>query len=273
MEYAVRQRLGTGKDDPIFYSQLGIFKLIVIAPDSITFNSIDPVPVPENMPPLNLYDLVHFKNLGSIQVDSLPLEGLETLGKCVELQQIQLSRIETLDKIDFLAGLPRLVTLSVYENENLADFSPLMEMTSLKNLDLHRCGLQDISFLKDLSRLTVVSLHNNYITDISPLLGLDKILELDLRANRIEDLSTISSLINLNKLRLDANSITDPAPISGLANLQMLNLDYNQITDLSSLKELPSLTLLRIRHNPKLMADQVSSLSRRLPESCVIEWA
>jgi GTPase SAR1 family protein len=127
--------------------------------------------------------------------------------------------------------------------------SPLKELTSLTQLDLHNNQLSDISPLKELTDLTELSLSQNQLSDISPLKKLTSLTLLYLSSNQLSDISPLKKLTSLTKLYLYNNQLSDISLLKELTSLTQLNLAYNQLSDISPLKELTSLTILDLSDN------------------------
>ena len=107
-------------------------------------------------------------------------------------------------------------------SNTIRDFSPILGLTQLINLNLTAASLTDVSFLSELTQLQWLHLGNNKISDISAL----------------------ARLTQLTLLYLDSNPITDAAPLAGLKQLEALYLSYTNVSDISSLAGLIQLKIL-----------------------------
>jgi internalin A len=168
-------------------------------------------------------------------------------------QQIFRSEIDSFSENELteeeLRMILDLTSLKHYEQQDLMDVSPLMELTKLTELDLHWNQITDISPLMKLTNLTSLKLNGNKITDISPLMQLTNLTELNLNNNQITDISALKKLTNLVKLDLRGNQITDVSPLMELSILTELWLCENRITDISPLMELTNLVSLHAWKN------------------------
>ncbi len=169
-----------------------------------------------------------------------------------------------------------VVTEFGFISNNVADISPLRELTELKSLDCggtdHRKGLvADLTPLRgmqlkrlycrethvaDLSPLqgmplAILSLNGTLVSDLSPLKGMP-LTDLLCGGTRISDLSPLAGS-PLSGLICPGTQVTDLSPLKGLP-LKLLNIRNTKVKDLSPLKGLPLLTL-------NLDHTQVSDLS------------
>ena len=94
------------------------------------------------------------------------------------------------------------------DDNNIADVSPLADLTNLRELSLSLNRIADVSPLAGLTNLRVLSLNVNNIADVSPLAGLTNLRELDLESNIITDVSPLVRLTNLTELWLRGNPLS-----------------------------------------------------------------
>ncbi len=163
--------------------------------------------------------------------------------------------IRDLEGLQFATNLITLnlgyISSSKESNSNeISDFSPLAELTNLKNLYLESCGISNLSWLSRLTKLEKLTLNRNQgISDISPLAGLTNLKDLELSEFYISDVSPLAGLTNLVSLDLGSTGISDISPLTGLTKLHTLNLFYNYISDISPLAGLTQLRYLFLESN------------------------
>ena len=97
-----------------------------------------------------------------------------------------------------------------------SDLSPLVGLTSLKELYLVSNGISDISPIAKLTGLTRLDIHGNSISDISPIARLTNLTWLDIHSNAISDVSPLSNLSSLTWLDAKMNKISDFSPLDGI---------------------------------------------------------
>jgi hypothetical protein len=189
-------------------------------------------------------------------------------------QMLALTRFEARGKsIGNLTGMEYALNLTnlSFEDNRIADISPLAGLTKLTTLNLKGNQISDITSLGDLTNLTELILCRNYVLDVTPIAGLTKLTKLELHDNKISnvsalwrltglteltlannqivDISVLSRMKNLDTLLLGGNKIVDLSPLSGLTNLRVLDLPANGLTDISSLAGLTGLEALTLQGN------------------------
>ena len=101
----------------------------------------------------------------------------------------------------------------------ISDFSPLLGLTQLRDLNLSNNAISDLSLLSGLTQLTVLDFSNNAISDLSPLSGLTQLTVLRLSYNTISDVSPLAGLIQVKQLILYGNTLSDVSPLLELPQL------------------------------------------------------
>ena len=130
-----------------------------------------------------------------------------------------------------------------YVNSNaVSNFSPILGLTNLTELNLGFNNITDISALASLTNLIELDLENNSVSDISAVARLTNLTSLFLGYNDITDISALADLTNLTRLYFWGNNITDISVLARLTNLIELNLVGNDITDISAVADLTNLT-------------------------------
>ncbi|MBN2182494.1 MAG: leucine-rich repeat domain-containing protein [Sedimentisphaerales bacterium] len=182
------------------------------------------------------------------------LTGLEY---AANLDELSLHNNFQISDLSPLSGLTNLTTLYLYGN-NISDLSPLSGLTNLVTLYLYGNQISDVSALSELTNLVYLDLWGNQISDVSALSGLTNLELLNLCHNKIGDIWALSGMTDLIWLDIHSNNIDDLSPLSGLTNLELLDLDANHISDLSALAGLTNLEWLDLDEN--LISD-LSALS------------
>ena len=175
------------------------------------------------------------------------LTGLEF---AVNATELHLGRNQIAD-VSPLKDLTKLKVLDLHRNWRLQEISPLKNLKNLTWLSLRGNRISDVSPLKNLTRLTYLHLaYNQNLSDISPLKHITNLRVLDLDDNRISDISALLNMIHLtNELDLDGNQISDISPLKNMRHLKELDLDGNVIKDVSVLGALRNLEVLDLHDN------------------------
>ena len=143
-----------------------------------------------------------------------------------------------------LKKMTSLTSLSLKDNPQITDLSPLAGLTSLKTLELQNTGASNLSPLSSLTGLTELRIANPDVSDLTPL----------------------SSLTELTTLYLDdgdlfSSAITDLSPLAGLKKLQVLCIPpMPNYTDFSCLSGLTELRTLRMMGTASSGSNSIQSL-------------
>ena len=175
------------------------------------------------------------------------LTGLE---HAVNLEWLSLSNNNDVSDISPLAGLTNLKWLDLWFTD-VSDISVLAGLTNLETLDLSATDVSDISPLASLTNLEGLLLSNNHdVSDISVLAGLTNLEVLTLGNTKVSDISPLASLTNLKWLWLHYTDVSDISVLAGLTNLEELRLDNTGVSDISALVNLPNLEELNLLDCP-----------------------
>lgn len=146
-----------------------------------------------------------------------------------------------------LVILQNLAELEITVATN-TDLSPLGQLGWLSKLDLHALGEVDPGFATTLSRLVELHVSARGLNDLSALAACPSLKTLVVRAN-LNSLDGAEKLSHLEYLQVADNVIEDLSPLTRLTELKYLFLQNNHITDLRSLGGLKKLHRLEISNN------------------------
>ncbi|PZH10986.1 internalin [Listeria ivanovii] len=152
-----------------------------------------------------------------------------------------------IQSIKGLEYLTKLINLFLTDNQ-IADLSPISELTTLNWITLERNRVHDLTALTKLTNLECLTINNNRITDVKPLANLTKLEILDMDNNQVSDISGLANLGQLETLRLERNRVSDISALTNLINLVTLNLFQNQVSDITPLAGLKKLKRLEINN-------------------------
>ncbi|ORX83450.1 L domain-like protein [Anaeromyces robustus] len=183
--------------------------------------------------------------------------------KIVELKDIErigLTKVKTIEVPEYLASLPKLSVLEIFETNAGSRIPPVIG--TFKNLE--SLVLSGNNFcnkipeeLKSLTKLTYIEISNNMIDSPIPDIfdSFPNLVTLVLSNNALigNIPSSITNLPQLKKLDLSKNIINGylPRKIGNLENLEELNVENNRLhgTIPVSLKELKNLKILNLKDN------------------------
>ena len=112
-----------------------------------------------------------------------------------------------------------LSSLSLINNKNLVDISPLSALGNLLQLDLDGNVISDLSPLSELN-VTDLRVCGNEISDITPLGKLKKIERLSISYNPIKDISALRNVTTLLQLNAVVCPIEDFSPVDHVENVE-----------------------------------------------------
>jgi len=188
------------------------------------------------------------------------ISSINGVDLCLDLMSLYLNNHDIQD-LSPLRYLSHLCTLSLCDNDNLSDISPLEDCCSLISLDLMFNNISDISALANLIKLKRLMLDDNPLSDINGLSKLTQIEELSLAVTGIKDISSLSGMVQMRRLMIYLNNISDLTPLQNMTELIHLRAMDNQIVDISVLANCSHLDYLWISNN---RIQDISSL-RNLP--------
>jgi hypothetical protein len=109
----------------------------------------------------------------------------------------------------------------IFQNEPLADLSPLAGLSGLRLLFLNDTPVSDISPLSGLSGLRLLDLGGTKVSDVSPLSTLNGLQYLHFSGTPVGDVSPLKMLVNLRELDLTNTPANDLSPLAGISGLRI----------------------------------------------------
>lgn len=151
-------------------------------------------------------------------------------------------------QIASLSGLEYATNLELfydYTDNNVTDFSPLEQLSSLRQVTLQTISLTSDNFPDLSNNIDLVSLHLSYTS-------LDNSI-----------LNKLAQLTQLTRIDLDSNvDITTIEPLKVLPNLKRLSVQFCGITDFTVINEFPVLNNLAASGQSTGLKDLPTSVSR-----------
>lgn len=240
----------------------------------------------------NLYDLVFFPNLTSLEINGLTLKNLDGIENCKNLETIycysivdDLSKVEYLknlnsiyiaklqnfdNAIDSLKGLEKLKNLSISGNITVKSMKRIEELNnSLVYITLSNVGIEKIEGLKKFTNLKSINLTKNNIKDITPIADIASInnitgLYLDGNKNISGNRSdyTKKELEKINKigeiLYRDGEIILGVEQFGLFTNYKNVKLNYKGLTSLEMFEGMTNLNKLDLTGNAITLEDEKS---------------
>lgn len=153
-----------------------------------------------------------------------------------ELRGITLIGAAKLIDLSPVRAAPHLRSLVVFEDEELADITPLAGL-KLTYLALVNTRITDLSPLKGMQIDFLILSRCVLLKDIDPLLGMP-LATLDLSSTAVTDLTPLASTVLRNFSCADSK-VKDLRPLAKLKSLEGLNCSSTGVSDLEPLADLP----------------------------------
>ena len=208
----------------------------------------------------SLEGIEHLINLKELFVQHNNISNLDPISYLINLELLDCSY----NNISNLAPLSNLINLEVLEcvENNIRDYSALSGLINLKILRIGNNGVSktDLSVLKNLTNLKVLVAHRCGIYDISVLSNMPDLDTLSISNNNVSDINCLRSLGNLTYLNLNSNKISDVSAIENLDQLESVYLGNNPIPRDSLLKFFDSIGL------DYAIANQSVKINSKMPE-------
>ncbi len=170
------------------------------------------------------------------------LTGIENLSD--SLEKLFIDKNDEITGLEPLGNMQKLKLLSLQEDRNIEDYTPLTKINSLESLNMRSVRSDIISEDEFVNRLKVLSgctglkalsLYDNNLHDISFLSAFDNIEVLDLRKNDITDYTSLSEMDSLKKLLIDTNM---PENFDFLRDGKLVRLSMVDIDKIKSISEI-----------------------------------
>lgn len=196
----------------------------------------------------------YFATVEAISLHRCSVRDLAFIASLTDLRSLQVTG-PFLDELADLTPIRNLTKLEALylSAPQLADISMISEMTLLEELLLENCRIRDLSPLADLTELTNLYLRGTNVSDVSPLSRLSRLKMLFLSDTKVEDVAPLSNLHQLRRLHLEGAQVADVSPLMGLTTLRRLELSQTQVKeeDASRLREvLPKCSIMTTGFSP-----------------------
>ena len=164
-----------------------------------------------------------------------------------------------------------LDSLSVIDNNQINDLSPLSMLQGLKTLHFSGTQVNDLQPLVQLRGLQSIQCSQNPVSDISPLTSLLKLNYLDIENTPVSDLKPISNLNYLKTLNCSGTQIKSLKYLANLTNLRTIELNNTAIKSLKPLLNLPELKTLRC-YNTRISSKNIDKFKNAKPQCEVVYY-
>lgn len=190
----------------------------------------------------------------------------ELVNQNIDMKYLDISCCNMLDDFSPLLKLENVEQLDISGCRNFNDLSLLSNMKKLKVLNLGLLNIESIDNLPDFPDLEVLSLKLLKVKDIKILSKYPKLHDLVLWCcSSIISLDGIEGLAELRMLDLDScTGIKTLEPIRNLNKLVHLNLNFLKIEDLSPIQNLTNIESFAMEFSPLALTEQNLSYFEKL---------
>lgn len=134
---------------------------------------------------------------------------LAAISAMIQLRELHIGATQ-IDDLDGVSNFPDLTLLHAQQLNNVSDFSPVAQLTSLTELAIGGNDLGDMAFLRGMANLTDLNLDYAEIDSLDVLRRLPKLERLDLNEVTLpEDISTLLHIQNLKAVSVSEWFLTD----------------------------------------------------------------
>lgn len=169
-----------------------------------------------------------------------------------EWQSIFKKKLNLADSVGLndIKRITSLETLDVSNNSYILSIDPLVQLLSLKSINLSQTGVSDLTPIRNLTELTELNISNTSVRSLLPLKYSANLERLNISGTPVADISVLEKMPNLQSVDISQTSVVDFAALTNLTTLQKANLSTTKISDLSPLGNLTELTELNISNTP-----------------------
>ena len=169
-----------------------------------------------------------------------------------------------------LHALVKIQKLSIKNNRELNDLSPIKEFTQLKELKITGTQISNIEAIKDLKHLKSINLSQNPIENMNVLSELSDLKSINISNTPINKLDWVGNINHLEYLDISGTQVKNLKPLASLFLLKTLIAYNTRISKLSDLDEMISLRSLKI-YNTKVSARKVEDFKSKHP-ACTVDY-
>jgi Leucine-rich repeat (LRR) protein len=160
-----------------------------------------------------------------------------------------------------LVKIKNLVSLNLANNKQIDDFTPLNELTKLRQVNLSATAISNLTSLRNLSELESLILNDTKIVRIEGLTYLRKLNAIYINNTIISDLGFLNYFPGLKKLYCSGTLISDLSPVASLKQLQELDCSNTGVVNLTPLAALTNLKMLDISDTRIENIEKIEGLS------------
>ena len=169
-----------------------------------------------------------------------------------------------------LHQLVKSPTLTIKNNREIDDLTPIMAFTLMKELHITGTQISNIDSLADLKHLKSIDLSDNPMENMDALSNSDQLISVNISNTPISNLDWITNMAHLEYLDISGTQIKKTKPLESLSMLKTLIAYNTRISKLSDLDNSTHLQNLKI-YNTKVSARKVDDFKSKHPD-CTVDY-
>lgn len=195
-------------------------------------------------------------------------EALSPSWKDVLREQVAFTGIPSKEQLHEIVFLEQL---TIQDNIDIWDLSPVSEFVRLQELELVNTSVADLSPIGEMYSLQKLVVSRSPIKNLEPISKLTSLEWLNFEETSVDDLKPIRNFIELEVLNFSNTRVKKLKPISSLINLKSVDCSGTQIKRLKHLNGLYQLEKLVV-FNTRVSEKDVSEFRREHPDTSVVYY-
>jgi len=174
----------------------------------------------------------------------------------------------TPDKIG-LQEIAGLSSVSVSENFQITDLSPLLHLSRLTELGISGTSVAKLDPVAKMTQLRTLRCTKNPLTDLTPVSGLRNLRELDFSNTQVEDLDALQNMTQLEVLRFSGTQVKNLKYLQKLVNLKVIEFYNTRVGNVDVLDGMNKLETVKM-FNTKVSPKRVEKLKQAHPRCEIV---
>ena len=164
-----------------------------------------------------------------------------------------------------------LVELSIVDEPNIDDLTPLSPFLRLERLRLDNTAITSLEPLRNLLSLQELAFPGHRIRDLRPLQRMDRLTLLNCENTPVEELAPLSSLYRIEELNCAGTQVDELDALEGLFQLRRLNCSNTSVKKLKPLYTLPALEIITC-FNTRVSERRVEKFRESRPKVEIVHY-
>ncbi|MFZ4521444.1 MAG: leucine-rich repeat domain-containing protein [Bacteroidales bacterium] len=195
-------------------------------------------------------------------------QGLSPAWKDVFLQIVKITGTPDKNQLQQIAGLAKV---SVQENFQITDLTPLLHLSRLTELQFSGTGISKLDPVARMPKLRILRCTKNPVLDLSPVTGLPNLTELDFSNTQVEDIDALQNMMKLEVLKFSGTQVKNLKYLQKLVNLKVMEFYNTRVGNVDVLDGMSKLESVKM-FNTKVSAKRVEKLKAMHPNCEIVYY-